>query len=118
MGFLGDARALGCRFPFQVPLTLVSTRWFDGPCVKSQGDPGILGSGWVGSVTYGIPQLTFAPVQYPRFPLSNGERQTPKGLESRNLCSGTPVTFTRYELVRREQVSVTADGFRIQANVD
>jgi len=117
LGGIGDdAPALACRFPFQAPLTLVSARWFDRPCAQSRGDPGTPGSGWVGSLSHDAPRFALIPVQEPAFPLSNSVRTTPNGWAPRNLCLGTPVTFTRYELMRRERVTMAADSFRLREN--
>jgi hypothetical protein len=113
VGFSGDAQALACRFPFQAPLTYVTTRWFDQPCSQSQADPGIKGSGWVGTLNSDAPEASFFPVAYPAFPLSNSFRQTPNGQQPRNLCPGIPVTFTPYQLVRRMQTTITVQDFHL-----
>jgi hypothetical protein len=112
-GFSGDAQSLTCRFPFQAPLTYVSAQWLDRPCSQSEGDPGVKGSGWVGSLRSSAPGTDFFPVQYPAFPLSNGMQQTPNGLQPRNLCPGTPVTFTPYELMRRIQTTINIQNFHL-----
>ena len=113
VGFSGDAQALACRFPFQAPLTYVSTRRFDQPCSQSQTDPGVEGSGWVGTLNSNAPGPSFFPVVYPAFPLSNRMQQTTNGQQPRNLCPGTPVTFIPYQLVRRMQTTITVQDFHL-----
>jgi len=113
-GFEGDAAALACRFPFQAPLTQVSSRTFDEPCAQRHEDLGVETSGWFGSLDNHAPEITLVPVRYPSFPLPMGLRQTEKGRGMGNYCPGTPVTFTHFELARRMQTTITAEGFQIQ----
>jgi hypothetical protein len=112
-GFWGDAERLACRFPFKAPLIYVTSHWSDQPCSQLQTDPGWDSSGWLGTLYNNAPSADFFPVQYPAFPLPFSMQNTPTGQKSRNLCPGTPVTFTPYELVRRMQTTINWQGFHL-----
>ena len=66
---------------------------------------------WQGSLEDGLVQPSLSSVKFPFgiFPWT-GSSDTPL-----HLCPGTTITFSRYDLARRGQVSVTIPGFQLPA---
>ena len=80
------------------------------------GSPDHLATGfaentWQGSLDDGLTQHGLSSVKFPFgiFPWTG----SPDAVL--HLCPGTPITFSRYDLVRRGQVSVTIPGFELPA---
>jgi hypothetical protein len=109
--FSGDAKHISCRFAYYAPLTYVSTHWHNEPCSISQdqSEPGVVGAAWAGKLDHSVSELTLFPIVTPFFQLTNGMVVSPSGgiWRPRNLCPGTPVTFTRYAAVRRFQTELS-----------
>jgi energy-coupling factor transporter ATP-binding protein EcfA2 len=114
---LFDSRLSGiaCRFALHQPrLTFIRARWMDSPCSASQPglDTGVPGDAWIGSLESSPADFAIAPVWSPQIALSNATKMEGNKPESRYLCPGTPVTFTRYNLAGRTQYDFTIPDFR------
>jgi hypothetical protein len=112
-----------CRAPLRQPmLTYITVRWSDGPCTASgTGSPdGVSGAGWVGSPSSDPAEFSLASVWSSPIGLSNSiidyvGSGKPRRDPRRFLCPGTPMTVTRYAVVRRTQYSMTLTGVHIPA---
>lgn len=107
-----------CRAALQEPaLTYVTVEWSDTPCGSGAAAGGVLGAAWVGSEARGPGELNLAGVWSSSLELSNSfdpdKVRKPGENPQRYLCPGSPMTFTRYELVRRGQSTVTVTNFRV-----
>lgn len=109
-----------CRAPLRdPPLTFISVRWAEDGC---EGGPaaaasGLAGGGWAGGVTGTPADLNLEAVWSSQVGLSNGFDQEKAGKRGENpqryLCPGTPITLTRYVLVRRMQAAMTVTNFHV-----
>jgi hypothetical protein len=112
----GEIAGIGCLFPLREPqLTYISTRWSNASCPASPSEPdlGVTGVAWVGSFDREPAQFGISSVVQPPISLSNNilPNRGNQEVQFRNLCLGTPITFTQYNLVRRTQTSVAIEGF-------
>jgi hypothetical protein len=74
-------------------------------------DAGLADNTWQGSLDVSSAQFGIASVKFPFGTFSN--TGSPDG--NLHLCPGTPVIFSRYDLVRRAQAAVTIQGFQLPA---
>ena len=82
-------------------------------CDAAQTDAGVPNSTWQGSLDawparIGVSSVKFAYGAWPMNVDSAGQIDS-----NLHLCRGTPITFTRYDLIRRAQVTVTIQGFQL-----
>jgi hypothetical protein len=113
---------ISCRSAFRQPyLTYVETLWSNLPCSGAKTEPnnGVQGAAWVGDFDNALAQFSIASVSSVLVSLSNSLRET--GVrdrqEPRYLCPGTPVTFTRYNLVRLLRTEVVIPNFQMPTKV-
>jgi hypothetical protein len=109
-------RGLRCRFALHPPeLTYVTASWADGPCSLAgiAPAPGVQGDAWVGSLDHAPAEFGISPISTPSIAISNAIKPYPARSEQRELCPGSPLTFTQYQPVRRMQFELTIPGFRL-----
>jgi hypothetical protein len=102
-----------CRSALREPrLTHIQFLAHNASCKSSpdQIDAGLVGSTWQGSFDAGPAQFGIASVKYPF-----GTFPSYVTGENLHFCPGTPVTFSRYDVVRRTQTAVTIEGFQLPA---
>jgi hypothetical protein len=102
-----------CRSALREPqLTQIQFLAHNVSCKNSPDliDAGLVGSIWQGSLNSGPAQFGIASVKFPfgAFP-SNVTG------ENLHFCPGTPVTFSRYDLVSRAQTAVAIEHFQLPA---
>jgi hypothetical protein len=102
-----------CRSALREPqLTRIQFLAHNANCKSSpnQIEAGLAESTWQGSLDVGPGQFGIASVKFPfgAFP-SNVIG------ENLHFCPGAPITFSRYDLVRRAQAAVTIEGFQLPA---
>jgi hypothetical protein len=112
-----------CREAFPWPkVTFVETSWTEGSCQDATGK--IEGAGWFAGFHNLTPELIVDPVLELGLPISNeqmrfvsgyGAVRMRPGNVTRQLCPGTPITFTQYRAVRRFQTELTIQNFRFPA---
>lgn len=108
---------ISCRTAMRRPdLTYVTVRWADEECSAQPKDTdGPQGYAWIGSVDSDPADFGITSVWNNLLPLdaswTRAVQDNPPHI--RQLCPGTPVTFTRYSLVGRSQVSLTIPDFRL-----
>lgn len=117
-GFLerpAEFSGLMCRAPLREPeLTLVQTMWFDDSCSKtSDSNQGIQTAAWVGSVDPEIAEFGIGPVWSTHIDFTNQFNAVNNKVGPRQLCPGTPVTFTQYKLMTRAQAGFSVNGFEL-----
>ncbi len=120
---LPNITGISCRSAFRQPhLTYVETLWSNLPCSGAATEPnnGVQGAAWAGDFDNAPAQFSIASVWSVLVSLSNsfqytGERYRPE--KPRYLCPGTPVTFTRYSVVRRLQTEVVIPNFQMPTKV-
>jgi hypothetical protein len=111
----GEFSGVACISPLHPPqLTYMQVVWLNVPCTepRPKPDPGILGAAWVGTLDRDAAEIGISPVKSLNFTLSNNFG-TERGHEARFLCPGSPVTFARYSIVRREQAEIDIQDFRL-----
>jgi hypothetical protein len=116
-----EITGIACRSAFRQPnLTYVETLWSNLPCSGAATEPntGVQGAAWAGDFDNAPAQFGITSVWTVLVSLSNsfqytGERYRPD--KPRYLCPGTPVTFTRYGLVKRLQTEVVLLNFQMPA---
>jgi len=115
-----------CRFALHQPgLTHVSSPGSGLPCVQRSSDAEEWGpepaleagpdgseETWVGSLDHEPADIGLTPVSTALVQFHHGDRRV-----ETSLCAGAPITFTRYERVRRTHVDLTITNFRLP-NVD
>jgi len=120
-GFPPQITGISCRSAMRGPqLNYVAAQWSDtgdkAACsaVPEESDP-LLGTTWIGSfdtdpAEFGITSVWEAPLN-----LSNGGPFFREGKQVwfRQLCPGTPVTFTSYELAGRSRLEMSIPNFRL-----
>jgi hypothetical protein len=74
-------------------------------CAAAQTNAGVSNSSWQGSLDTWPGQIGISPVRF--FYGSAPDRG------DLHLCSGTAITFSRYDLARRAQVAIAIPGFRL-----
>lgn len=109
-----------CREAFPGPeTTFLETSWTQGPCQNPEGE--LKGSGWFRGARNLTAELMVDPVLELGLPISNeqmrivsgyGAMRVGRGEINRQLCPGTPITFTQYRAVRRFQAELTIQNFR------
>ncbi len=84
-------------------------------CDAVQANSGVRNETWQGSLDSWPAQFGLSSVKFPYGigPMS-GDYAGEVG-SYLQLCRGTPITFTRYNVVRRAQVAVTIQGFQLPA---
>ena len=108
--------AFGCRAPLrQPPFTYIQTTWSYGPCNQScQNISGVQGAAWLGSLDVEPAGFSIVPLWASFVPFSNRfPSDDQRGYHPRHLCQGAPVTFTRYDLTRRAQTSLSIQSFQL-----
>ena len=82
-------------------------------CDGSQADAGVPYSIWQGSLDAWPAQFGISSVRFPYgvWPLRNEPPRQVNAIQY--LCRGTPVTFTRYDVSRRAQVTTTIQDFQL-----
>jgi hypothetical protein len=118
-----NVTGISCRSAFRQPnLTYVETLWSNRPCsgVMTEPNTGVQGAAWAGDLDSAPAQFGITSVWTVLVSLSNsfqytGERYRPD--KPRYLCPGTPVTFTRYGLVKRLQTEVVIPNFQMPAKI-
>jgi hypothetical protein len=111
-----EITGINCRSAMHPPrLTYVTARWSEGPCSERDANgESLLGTAWEGSfdtdpAEFGITSVWETPLN-----LSNSWAGYNKGyVRPRRLCPGSPVTFTRYELVGHTQIEIAIPSFRL-----
>jgi len=110
-----EATGIACRSALRQPtITYISLVWSDAPCngKPAEAGSGVQGSGWAGGLDRETADFGISPVKTVSFLLSNGLKNQ-RGQEPRYLCPGTPITFTRYDLIRRAQAEVSIRDFHL-----
>ncbi len=105
----GREYGIRCRSALRQPgLTFVQTQWTDGPCVANGGGD-FSGSAWMGDVSDMPADFGLSPVSDIPAVLSNVSAPVAPGraLVVRQLCPGTPITFTPYEVAGRARIEAT-----------
>ncbi len=118
-----EITGIACRSAFRQPnLTYVETLWSNVPCsgAKTEPNTGVQGAAWAGDLDNAPAQFGITSVWTVLVSLSNslqytGERNRPE--KPRYLCPGTPVTFTRYSLVKRLQTETIIPDFQMPAKI-
>jgi hypothetical protein len=102
-----------CRSALREPrLTHIQFFAHNASCKSSpdQIDAGLADSTWQGSLDAAPAQFGIASVKFPFGAFPNNVTG-----ENLHFCPGTPVTFSRYDLIRRAQAGVTIEGFQLPA---
>jgi hypothetical protein len=101
----------------QPKLTYVNVLWSDAPCSASQSEPftGVLGAAWAGSLDsdpaeFGITSVWQTPLFFSNSTDGYHQGSMPR---PRQMCPGSPVTFTQYSLSGRTQTDLTLQDFRL-----
>lgn len=97
---------ISCRYPLRQPtLTLVQAAWSQSPCPTA----GTEASGWTGNAPgeFGISPVDENPVWFSQIYETGlkGPTATP------HICPGTPITFTLYKYIGRQQWEFTLQNF-------
>jgi hypothetical protein len=84
-------------------------------CDSASTDAGVPYATWQGSLDAWPAQFGISSVKFPfgAWPMKV-DREGPV-IANLHLCRGTPITFTRYDLIRRSQVAVTIEAFQLPA---
>jgi hypothetical protein len=116
----GQLHGLNCRYALSPPsLTYIKVLWSDDPCsdATAEGNTGIFGTAWAGSLNNDPAEFGITSVWTSTISLSGGTRESgdekTRRYQSRYLCWGSPILFTRYNFVRRTQFVVPLQGFRL-----
>jgi hypothetical protein len=107
---------ISCRFALRPPrLTYLTVQWSDSHCPASTLAPAtaVPGDAWVGNLDSSPADFGINPISIPQLAFSNATKNQGAKWEPRYLCSGTPVTFTQYDFVRRTQYDLNIPGFRL-----
>jgi hypothetical protein len=110
---LNEATGIVCRSALRQPtLTYLNLVWSDARCKGKPAapGPGVQGSGWAGTLDSAPADFGISSVKTVYFPVSNNFKDQ-RSQDSRYLCPGTPLTFTRYDQVQRAQAEVSIQGF-------
>lgn len=111
-----EVTGINCRSAMRRPqLTYITAQWTEDPC-SERGAKGenILGTGWVGSFDTDAAEFGITSVWETPLVLSNSWAGYDQGRNrSRQLCPGSPVTFTRYQLTGHTQIAITIPNFRL-----
>jgi hypothetical protein len=115
---LSEIDGLSCRAALRQPKsTYVSVVWSNNPCSASPTTTasGVQGAAWTGTPADDPAEFGITPVWTIPVNLSNSWKSDPgrPPAEQRHLCPGTPVTFTEYNVVEREQYSLTLSDFHL-----
>jgi hypothetical protein len=111
-----EITGINCRSAMRRPeLTYITAQWTQDPCNERGAQrETILGTGWVGSFETDPAEFGISSVWQNPLPLSNGWADYRQGgIRSRQLCPGSPVIFTRYELTGHTQIAITFPNFRL-----
>lgn len=111
-----EISGISCRFAMRSPqLTYVTAQWTEGSCTEDGATrESILGTAWEGSFDTEPAELGITSVWETPLSLSNSWAGYNKGyVRSRQLCPGSPVTFTRYELVGHTQIAIDIPDFQL-----
>jgi ABC-type transport system involved in multi-copper enzyme maturation permease subunit len=114
----GEIIGINCRVALRQPkLTYVSVLWSKTSCSASQPEPssGVLGAVWVGLLDndpaeFGITSVWQTPLNFSNIWESY---QKGSGPQPRQMCPGSPVTFTQYSLSGRTQTDLTIQDFHL-----
>jgi hypothetical protein len=82
-------------------------------CDAGQADASVPNSTWKGSLSSSPAQFGLSSVQFPYGVWPTAEDYVDRGNSNLHLCLGTPITFTRYDVLRRAQVAVTIEGLQL-----
>ena len=99
-----------CRSALRQPeLTFVQTAWTDGPCQANGVGGDLSGSAWMGDLSDVPAEFGLSPVSDIPAVLSNVSAPVGPGQPPvpRQLCPGTPITFTEYRVAGRTRVETT-----------
>jgi hypothetical protein len=101
-----------CRSAFRQPqLTYVSADWSQSPCPAPQTEmKEVRGETWMGFSDSEPADLGIVPVQYSWGAFMSDHNNTTGGS---HLCTGTPITFTQYKMVRRTLTNLTLQNVRL-----
>ena len=113
-----EITAVGCRSATRrPPLTYVTVQWTEGECASPQpgASSAIPGTGWIGSLSTDPAEFGITSVWSYSLYLSNASPDYHQGESPvpRQLCPGSPVTFTTYGDIRRSQVGLEIPNFRL-----
>jgi hypothetical protein len=81
-------------------------------CNAAPADAGVLNTTWQGSLDAWPAQFGISSVKFPYGP-GLIKVDSAGGLTILHLCNGAPITFARYDLIRRAQVTVKIPGFQL-----
>jgi hypothetical protein len=115
---------IGCLAPMRQPaLTYITALWRDNCRTQQLGSqPTITGYGWTGSLDaapaeFGLTGVWSVPVDMTNsWRYANQERES--RIHMRQLCPGTPVTFTSYALETRTRLEFSIPDFRLPEIAD
>jgi hypothetical protein len=119
-GFPPEITGISCRSAMRGPrLNYVTVHWSStedkAACsAVSEGPDTVLGSTWIGSFDTEPAELGITSVWDTPLNFSNPSTYYEgKQVWARQLCPGTPVAFTRYELAGRTQLEMSIPNFRL-----
>jgi hypothetical protein len=115
-----DVSIVSCRSALREPqLTRVSMRLMETTCSISQGGPntGVSADNWVGSIDRSPAQFGIVPIKYKYLSAFSNIRNFREIGPVRNLCPGTPITFTQYNPIRRFQTGLTIQNFHFPTEI-
>jgi hypothetical protein len=103
---------INCRSAFSPPShTYVSAEWSKEPCPAPQTEmEQVRGETWMGYPDGEPADMSIDPVQG-TYAVFMPDHNNPTG--GTHLCSGTPITFTQYKLVRHTQTSLTIPNIQL-----
>lgn len=82
-------------------------------CDTAPTDAGVPNSTWKGSLSSWPAQFGLSSVESPYMVWPTAEDYLGRDNSNLHLCPGTPILFTRYDIIRRAQVTVTIQGFQL-----
>jgi hypothetical protein len=112
-----EMHGLVCRAPLHQPdLTLIHAAWSNTPCNAQPGSTPatIQTASWTGAVDHEPADFGIVPMWSSQIDFTNQyEIEKNRVVGFRTLCAGTPVTFIRYELMRRGQAGFAISDFQL-----
>jgi hypothetical protein len=112
----GEVGGIFCLSPLREPhLTQIQMVMHNASsrCEVAQKDPDLPSSTWQGSLDTWPAQFGLSSVKFPYGAWLMNVDSGGQVNSSLHLCRGTPITFTRYDLIRRAQVTVTIQSFQL-----
>jgi hypothetical protein len=82
-------------------------------CDAAATDAGVPNSTWQGSLDAWPAQFGVSPVKFPYGAWPAYIDPAGRQMTTLHLCRGTPITFTRFDLVRRAQAAITIPDFQL-----